>query len=79
MYEHLRTINKYGYPGIQATPVSLHFNDECQRPAKLKFQILETIQGNPDLASTTTLRKKREKWWILSLRSLDPMGMNKLI
>ena len=76
MYEHLKSIQEHGKPGFQATPVSVHFNTACKRPAKLNFQILETIRGNPDELDTTLFRKKREKWWILSMRTLDPLGIN---
>ena len=76
MYEHLKTIQEHGKLGTLATPVSTHFNSVCKRPAKLNFQILETIRGNPDELSTTLHRKQREKWWILTLRTLDPLGIN---
>ena len=76
MYEHLKSIQEHGKAGSQPTPVSVHFNTMCQRPAKLNFQILETLSGNTDLGSTTLRRKKREKWWILTLRTLDPLGIN---
>ena len=76
MYEHIRSIDKFGQPGIQATPVSEHFNISCQRPAKYNFQILENIRADPSLDQTTNLRRKRESWWILTLRTIDPFGMN---
>ena len=76
MYEHLRSIQEHGQLGNQTTPVSTHFNVVCKRPAHLQFQILETISGNTDDLSTTLYRKKREKWWILNLRTLDPLGIN---
>ena len=76
MYEHLKTIQEHGKLGTLATPVSAHFNTLCKRPAQLNFQILETIRGDPESLSTTLRRKKREKWWILTLRTLDPLGIN---
>ena len=76
IYEHMRTINKFGSPGIQSTPVSEHFNNNCSRPARLRFQILETIRGDPTSIETLTHRRKRELWWILNLRTLDPLGIN---
>ena len=79
MYEHLKTIQEHGNSAQITTPVSTHFNKVCKRPAKLEFQILETIKGNPDELSTTLYRKRREKWWILNLRSLDPLGINVLV
>jgi hypothetical protein len=75
MYEHIRSIQKFG-PAIQSTPVSEHFNLCCKKPARLNFQILETIKGNVALDLTTKFRRKRETWWILNLRTLEPMGMN---
>ena len=76
MYEHLKTIQEHGKPGTLSTPVSSHFNMMCKRPAKLQFQILETLRGDPDELATTLRRKQREKWWILTLRTLDPLGIN---
>ena len=76
MYEHLKSITEHGKPGTLSTPVSTHFNSMCKRPTKLNFQILETISGNTDEVSTTLRRKRREKWWILTLRTLDPLGIN---
>jgi hypothetical protein len=76
MYEHVRSIEQFGKPGIQATPVADHFNHDCKRPAKLQFQIVETIRADPTKESTTNLRRKRETFWILTLRTLEPMGMN---
>ena len=76
MYKHYITIDNYGKPKLQSTPVSQHFNTCCHRPAKLRFQILETIRGNPSLESTTTYRQNRERWWILTLRTLNPLGIN---
>ena len=76
MYEHIRSIDKFGNPSVQATPVGEHFNCSCQRPARYNFQILETIRGNTDLEQVNTYRKKRELWWILTLRTLDPIGLN---
>ena len=76
MYEHLYSIEKFGQQGVQTTPVSEHFNINCKRPAKISFQILEVIRADPNCDKATKLRKKRESWWILTLRSLDPFGMN---
>ena len=74
--EHLRFIKNFGNPNVKDTPVSQHFNICCKKPAQLRFQILEVIRANPALESTTKLRKRREKWWVLTLRTLDPLGMN---
>ena len=76
IYEHLRTINNFEKDNIVPTPVSEHFNIQCKRPAKLRFQIIETINADPDLENTTTLRRKRESWWILTMRTIEPFGMN---
>ena len=76
MYEHLRQIDKYGQFNVQTTPVSEHFNQVCKRPAKLTFQVLETIKADPQLERTTDLRRRRETYWILTLRTIEPFGMN---
>ena len=79
MYEHKRSIEKFGSVGITPTPVSIHFNEECRRPAKFNFQILETLRGDTSLTRTTDHRRNKEKWWILNLRTVDPLGMNAFI
>ena len=57
MYEHIRSIDKFGKPGVQATPVGEHFNETCNKPACYNFQILQMIRGNVALNSVTTYRK----------------------
>ena len=79
MSEHLRQIRDHGLPRSQITPVSTHFNTRCHKPAQLRFQILQTIRGDIALDKTTAFRKLKEKWWILTLRSLDPLGINALV
>ena len=76
MYEHIRSIDKFGKYSLQATPVGEHFNNACQRPARYNFQILETIRGDVSLNQVTAYRKKRELWWMLTLRTLDHIGLN---
>ena len=76
IYEHVRSIEQFGKAGVQATPVSEHFNHTCRRPAKLRFQIVETIRSDPTQERTTDLRRRRERFWILNLRTLEPMGIN---
>ena len=76
IYEHVRSIELFGKAGIQATPVSEHFNKICKRPAKLRFQVVETIRSDPTKERTTELRRTRERFWILTLRTLEPMGIN---
>ena len=76
MYEHLRSIENYGKAGIQKTPVADHFNLGCKRPARLQFHIVQTIRADPKKEGCTNLRRHRELFWMLTLRTLDPLGMN---
>jgi hypothetical protein len=76
IYEHVRTIDNFGTKGIHNTPVSEHFNIQCKRPARYQFQVLETIRADPLMEDTTNLRRRRELYWILTLRSLEPFCMN---
>ena len=61
MYEHIQFVQSYG-TRKQATPISLHFNECWQRPAKFSFHILETIRGVSTNDETMKLRCKHEKW-----------------
>ena len=76
MYEHIRSIEKFGYRTVPYTPVGEHFNKVCHKPARYIFQILETIKGDPHSPATKNHRHNRELWWILNLRTLDPLGLN---
>ena len=76
MYEHIRSIQKFGHTTVPYTPVGEHFNNSCHKPAKFIFQILETIKGDPHSPETKIHRHNRELWWILNLQTLDPLGLN---
>ena len=73
MYEHLRSMNTVCSIGL--TLVSEQFNLCCKRPAKLTFQVLQTMRGDPTLDDSTT-SKKWETQWILNLCTPQPMGIN---
>ena len=75
MYEHIQSIELFS-KGKQTTLISEHFNLCCKRLAKLTFHTLETIRTDPALDKTTKSRCKSESWWILNLRTLQPMGLN---
>ena len=58
------------------TPVARHNNDICKIPNGQDIQacILSKIRGNP--SKTVALQKTREKWWIHTLQTYQPLGMN---
>ena len=74
MYEHKRSITN---PSGQDTPVRRHFTQQGHNVSHLSFQVLEWIQSNP--ASSKTYRLKIENWWIWSLKTLHPFGINQMM
>ena len=59
-------------------PVVNHALSHKGMDVKLIPQILEVIKKNPDLATTTAYRKRREVHWIYTLRTMSPEGLNTL-
>ena len=76
MSVHIRSINKFGQPGLKPMPVSLNFDHNCHRSAKYNFQILETIKCDTFMESTTTYRHLKERWWVITLRMLNLLDKN---
>ena len=59
------------------TNVARHFNQPAHDWTQSKFDIIEHFPGDPD--SSQNLRLKRETYWIATLRSLAPTGLNGMI
>jgi hypothetical protein len=59
------------------SPVSLHFNRESHTVNSLRCEIIEALKGDPESASSNTLRDRREQFWIHQLQTKHPNGMNK--
>ena len=59
-------------------PLAHHAQQHQEVAATFTPQILEVIRLNPELDSTTTVRRKREIHWIYTLRTLAPEGLNSL-
>jgi hypothetical protein len=57
-------------------PLGKHFNLPGHQFGTIKTYILELIKSDPELPSTTSKRKSKEHFWIMRLRSPDPLGMN---
>jgi 23S rRNA A1618 N6-methylase RlmF len=57
--------------------IARHFNGQSHDWSKCRFDIIEHLTGDPDTRST--LRLKRETYWIATLRSLAPNGLNVMI
>ena len=60
-------------------PVSNHFLKPNHDPSHLVPTILETVSGDPTLATTTSFRRERERIWIYRLRSPTPLGLNVMV
>ena len=74
MYEHKRSITN---PKVEPTPVSRHFSQKGHNVNHLRFQVLEWIQSDPKTSYTHRLR--RENFWIWSLKTLHPYGINQMM
>ena len=59
-------------------PVAKHYNSKNHTINCLKATILETITRDPELDSTTEVRRSRELFWIHRMRTLDPQGLNSM-
>jgi len=70
-WEHIKGIEKQ-----KPTPVGYHFNFHNHSSLDVIPSILEVIDRDPSLESSTKYRKDREKFWIYRLRSLVPLGIN---
>ena len=73
-----RNPKKYGYCRI----LSDHFHKGVCRNASFTVQILEKLEGNGRTkrnamdASITAIRKRKEKEWMLKMRTVFPYGLN---
>jgi hypothetical protein len=73
IYEHLYSITK---SETRETPVSRHFHLPHHGPNDLVFHIIEDcnlLAENNDQASQ---RKRREMFWIRTLKTVHPYGIN---
>ena len=59
-------------------PLAIHVNGHASDNKKVFPQITEVINRDPEMPETTSLRKKREIFWIYRLKTLIPYGLNKL-
>ena len=59
-------------------PVSNHINSHNSSEHVVFPQILEVINRDPDRPETTVYRKKGEIFWIYRMKTLIPIGLNKL-
>jgi hypothetical protein len=59
-------------------PLGKHFSLPGHQNGYIKTFLLETIQGDPKLSTTTGRRRERERFWIFRLRAPEPLGLNSL-
>jgi hypothetical protein len=57
-------------------PLGKHFNLPGHKFGTIKTYILDLIKADPELQATTARRKEREYYWIMRLRTPDPLGLN---
>lgn len=58
------------------TPVAKHFQLPGHSTEHVKIQIIEILHLDPDLDSSTTRRRHRERYWIYQLGTIAPLGIN---
>ena len=58
------------------TPVCSHFNTPQHVFEEATKEIIDVIRGNPADARIESLRLKRETYWIITLQTLSPLGIN---
>jgi hypothetical protein len=59
-------------------PLGKHFNLPGHKFGTIKTFILEIIKSDPEVTFTMTMRKTRENFWIMRLRTPDPHGLNSM-
>ena len=59
-------------------PLSNHIKSHTESQAHITFHIIECIRKDPILPETTDFRKKRQIFWIYSLKTHYPLGLNTL-
>ena len=69
--EHLADI-KY----TRDRPVSTRVNKHSNHTGKIIPSIIEIINLDPELQSTTDFRRKGEIYWIYQLKTQSPFGLN---
>lgn len=57
-------------------PVANHFNRPEHNMTLVNYQVVEVINRDPSLDTTTVFRRQRESFWIAQLRTLQPQGIN---
>jgi len=71
--EHLRDIINN-----RPVPVAEHINSHSDPKPTITPAIIEVINMDPDSENSLRVRLKREKLWMLKLKTLVPYGMNTL-
>ena len=64
--EHLRSVR------AKEKTIGIHFSSDCNSD-DMKMQIVEKVFPNND-----PFRLERERYWINTLRTKDPQGLNKV-
>jgi hypothetical protein len=59
-------------------PVAKHFNSPNHNIKCVSASIIEILTRNPDLDSTTDIRRERERFWVYRLRTLETNGLNSM-
>jgi hypothetical protein len=59
-------------------PVARHFNSKNHNIKCVSASIIELLTRNPELDSSTIIRRERERFWVYRLRSLEPLGLNSM-
>lgn len=59
-------------------PTGKHFNQSGHEVSHAQFEIIETLSNDPDDPASGIHRNKREKYWIILMRTLKPHGINLL-
>ena len=69
--EHIRDVKNK-----RDTPISIHFNTAGHDFNDASIEIIDVIKGNPDSKKCLATRLKQKKFWIITLQTLNPLGIN---
>jgi hypothetical protein len=68
--------HRYDTKSGKDTPVAKHFRQPGHVFEKARIEVIDVIKSNPDCQVTENRRISRETHWIITLKTLSPLGIN---
>jgi hypothetical protein len=75
LYEHIYSIRVSKI----STPVAEHFRLPGHSQQDLKLQVIERCPDLSDNIITQTARRRRKSFWMWTIKSITPLGINHMV